>query len=202
MDQIKIGKFIAECRKKNKLTQMQLAEKLNITDRAVSKWENGKGMPDSSIMLDLCNELKISVNELLSGEVIKMEDYKKQAEENLLKMEKEREEKDRQLLNLEVVIGYFSSITFLILIFVASFVEMPSWLRLVLIVFGSIVFAVGVGKAIKIEQTAGYYECDKCHYKYVPEYSSVFWAMHMGRTRYMKCPHCQKRSWQKKIYSK
>ena len=113
MDQIKIGKFIAECRKKNKLTQMQLAEKLNITDRAISKWENGKGMPDSSIMLDLCNELKISVNELLSGEIIKMEDYKKQAEENLLKMEKEREEKDRQLLNLEVVIGYFSSITFL-----------------------------------------------------------------------------------------
>ena len=211
MDQIKIGKFIAECRKKNKLTQMQLAEKLNITDRAISKWENGKGMPDSSIMLDLCNELKISVNELLSGEVIKMEDYKKQAEENLLKMEKEREEKDRQLLNLEVVIGYFSSevvigyfssITFLILIFVASFVEMPSWLRLVLIVFGSIVFAVGVGKAIKIEQTAGYYECDKCHYKYVPEYSSVFWAMHMGRTRYMKCPKCNEKSWQKKVISK
>ena len=202
MDQIKIGKFIAECRKKNNLTQMQLAEKLNITDRAISKWENGKGMPDSSIMLDLCNELKISVNELLSGEVIKMEDYRKQAEENLLKMEKEREEKDRQLLNLEVVIGYFSSITFLILIFVASFVEMPSWLRLVLIVFGSIVFAVGVGKAIKIEQTAGYYECQKCHNKYIPTYSSVLWAMHMGRTRYMKCPKCNEKSWQKKVISK
>lgn len=174
MDQIKIGKFIAECRKKNNLTQMQLAEKLNITDRAISKWENGKSMPDSSIMLDLCNELKISVNELLSGEVIKMEDYRKQAEENLLKMEKEKEEKDKQLLNLEVVIGYFSSITFLILIFVASFVEMPTWLRLILIIFGSIVFAVGVSKGIKIEQTAGYYECAKCHYKYVPEYFSVF----------------------------
>ena len=73
MDQIKIGKFIAECRKKNNLTQMQLAEKLNITDRAISKWENGKTMPDSSIMLDLCKELKISVNELLSGEMICME---------------------------------------------------------------------------------------------------------------------------------
>ena len=112
MDQIKIGKFIAEQRKKNNLTQMQLAERLNIIDRAISKWENGKAMPDSSIMLDLCNELIISVNELLSGEVIKMEDYKKQAEENLLKMEKEREEKDKQLLNLEFVIGYFSSLTF------------------------------------------------------------------------------------------
>lgn len=70
MNQVKIGKFIAECRKKNNLTQMQLAEKLNITDRAISKWENGKAMPDSSIMLDLCAELKISVNELLRGEVL------------------------------------------------------------------------------------------------------------------------------------
>ena len=199
VDQIKIGKFIAECRKKNNLTQMQLAEKLNITDRAISKWENGKAMPDSSIMLDLCNELKISVNELLSGEVIKMDDYKKLAEDNLLKLEKE---KDKQLLNLEIVIGYFSSLTFLILIFVASFVEMPSWLRLLLILFGSIMFAIGVGKAIKIEQTAGYYECGECHHKYVPEYSSVFWAMHMGRTRYMKCPECGKKSWQKKVISK
>ena len=75
MNQIKIGKFIAECRKKNNLTQAQLAEKLNITDRAISKWENGKAMPDSSIMLELCEILKISVNELLSGEVIKMDTY-------------------------------------------------------------------------------------------------------------------------------
>ena len=202
MDQIKIGKFIAEQRKKNNFTQMQLAERLNITDRAISKWENGKAMPDSSIMLDLCNELKISVNELLSGEVIKMEDYKKQAEENLLKMEKEREEKDKQLLDLEIVIGYFSSLTFLILIFVASFVEMQLWIRIILIVFAFIVFAVGVNKAIKIEQTAGYYECDKCHYKYVPKYSSVLWSMHMGRTRYMKCPKCNEKSWQKKVISK
>ena len=61
MDQIKIWKFIAECRKKNNLTQMQLAEKLNITDRAISKWENGKALPDSSIMLDLCNEQLITI---------------------------------------------------------------------------------------------------------------------------------------------
>ena len=202
MNQVKIGKFIAECRKKNNLTQMQLAEKLNITDRAISKWENGKSMPDSSIMLDLCNELKISVNELLSGEVIKMEDYMKQAEENLLKIEKEKEEKDRQLLNLELVIGYFSLITFLILIFVASFVEMLLWIRIIMIVFASIVFVVGVSKAIKIEQIAGYYECDKCYYKYVPTYKSVLFSMHYGRTRYMKCPKCNEKSWQKKVISK
>ena len=202
MDQIKIGKFIANRRKNKNLTQAQLAEKLNITDRAISKWENGKSMPDSSIMLELCSILDISVNELLSGEVIEMDDYKKQAEENLLRLEKEKEEKDRQLLKLEVVIGYLSSITFLLLIFVASFVEMSVLLRIIVIVIGSIIFAVGISNALKIEQIAGYYECNKCHYKYVPNYSSVFWAMHMGRTRYMKCPKCNQKSWNKKVLNK
>ena len=70
MDQIKIGKFIAECRKNKNMTQAQLAEKVGVTDRAVSKWENGRSMPDSSIMLELCGELGITVNELLCGERI------------------------------------------------------------------------------------------------------------------------------------
>ena len=202
MDQIKIGRFISECRKKNNLTQMQLAEKLGITDRAISKWENGKAMPDSGIMLDLCNELKISVNELLSGEVIKMDNYNKKAEENLLEMKKQKEEADRKMLKLEWVIGYTASISFLILIFVASFVDMANWLRIVLIVIGLIIFFIGAHNALRIEQTAGYYECQKCHHKYVPSYKSVFFAMHTGRTRYMKCPECGKRSWNKKVLSK
>ena len=202
MDQVKIGKFIAECRKRNNLTQMQLAEKLNITDRAISKWENGKAMPDSSIMLDLCQELKINVNELLSGEVIKMDNYNEKAEELLIEMKKQKEEADKKMLQLEWVIGYMASLTFLTLVFVASYVEMANWLRIILIVFGAISFVVGMGHGIRIEQTAGYYECAKCHHKYVPEYKSVFWAMHMGRTRYMKCPKCGQKSWNKKVLSK
>ncbi|MBP3831859.1 MAG: helix-turn-helix transcriptional regulator [Clostridia bacterium] len=202
MDQVKIGKFIAECRKRNNLTQMQLAEKLNITDRAISKWENGKAMPDSSIMLDLCQELKINVNELLSGEVIKMDNYNEKAEELLIEMKKQKEEADKKMLQLEWVIGYMASLTFLTLVFVASYVEMANWLRIILIVFGAISFVVGMGHGIRIEQTAGYYECAKCHHKYVPEYKSVFWAMHMGRTRYMKCPQCGQKSWNKKVLSK
>ena len=99
MDQIKIGRFISECRTKNNLTQMQLAEKLGITDRAISKWENGKAMPDSGIMLDLCNELKISVNELLSGEVIEMDNYNKKAEENLLEMKNKKKRLTERCLN-------------------------------------------------------------------------------------------------------
>lgn len=100
MDQVKIGKFIAECRKSKSLTQMQLAEKLNITDRAVSKWETGKGMPDSSIMLDLCNELDISVNELLSGERIEMDNYNEKAEENFIGLRQSSERIERKLQNI------------------------------------------------------------------------------------------------------
>ena len=202
MDQIKIGKFIAECRKKNNLTQMQLAEKLNITDRAISKWENGKGMPDSSIMLDLCNELKISVNELLSGEVLEMNSYNEKLELNLIDMVKQKEQSDNRLLKMEIVIGVLASLVLFILIFVASFVEMADWLRILLIITGLIPFMIGILFAIRIEQTAGYYECQKCHHKYIPTYSSVLWAMHINRTRYMKCPKCSQRSWQKKVITK
>ena len=202
MNQIKIGKFIAECRKKNNLTQMQLAEKLNITDRAISKWENGKAMPDSGIMLDLCNELKISVNELLSGEVLEMNNYNEKVEQNLIEMVKQKEESDKRLLTMEIVIGVLISVVFLALIFIASFVQMEEWLRITLIITGFIPFVIMIPFAIRIEQTAGYYECDKCHHKYVPTYSSVLWAMHINRTRYMKCPKCNQRSWQKKVISK
>ena len=202
MDQIKIGKFIAECRKKQNLTQMQLAEKLNITDRAISKWENGKAMPDSSIMLDLCTELKINVNELLSGEVLKMDNYNEKLEQNLIDMVKQKEEADKKMLSLEIVIGYISSITFLTLIFVASFIEMQNWIRILLIAFGLITFIIGMCSCLKIEQTAGYYECPKCHHKYIPTYSNVLLSMHINRTRYMKCPKCNERSWQKKVIKK
>lgn len=202
MDQVKIGKFIAECRKKNNLTQMQLAEKLNITDRAVSKWETGKSMPDSSIMLELCNVLNISVNDLLNGEVVIMENYKEKTEELLLEMAKQKEESDKRLLSLEILIGVLSMIILLGFTFIASFVTMPDWLRIYLIVIGFAVCLVGIAYAIKIEQTAGYYECGKCHHRYVPEFSSVLWAPHINRTRYMRCPECNKKSWNKKVLSK
>lgn len=202
MNQVKIGKFIAECRKKNGLTQMQLAEKLNITDRAVSKWENGKAMPDSSIMLELCDELKISVNDLLSGEVVIMDNYNEKLENNLLEMVKEKEEADKRLLTFEIVIGVLSSIILFSLLFVASFVQMEEWLRILLIIIGFVPFLVGATYALKIEQVAGYYECAKCHHKYAPTFKSVFFAMHIGRTRFMKCPKCNKISWNKKVISK
>ena len=202
MDQVKIGKFIAECRKKANLTQMQLAEKLNITDRAISKWENGKSLPDSSIMLDLCDVLSISVNDLLCGEVVTMDNYNKELENNLLEMIKQKEQADKRLLSVEVFIGITATIALFALIFVAAFIQMETWLKISLIVFGFILFLAGCFYALRIEQVAGYYECKHCKYRYVPTYKAVNMAMHMGRTRYMRCPQCKKKSWQKKVLSK
>jgi len=202
MDQAKIGKFIAECRKNNNLTQMQLAEKLNITDRAISKWENGRSLPDSSIMLELCSILKISVNDLLCGEVVEVKNYNKILEDNLLEVIKQKEEADKRLLALEVLIGAFTVIIYFGIIFIASFIQMPDWLRVCLIIIGFILFFIGMTFSLKIEQTAGYYECGKCHHKYVPTFVSVVLAPHINRTRYLKCPECNKRSWSKKTISK
>ena len=199
MDQIKIGKFIQKERKKQRLTQSDLAEKLNVTDRAISKWENGNCLPDVGTMPELCEILNISINDLFSGEIVDMKDNEKKLEENLLEMAKLKEEKDKQLLALEYVIGFTASITFIILIFVASYIEMETWIRILLIVAGGIIFAFGAGNAIKIEQVAGYYECANCHHKYVPTYQSVLWAQHMGRTRKLKCPNCGKKTLNKKV---
>jgi transcriptional regulator with XRE-family HTH domain len=202
MDQVKIGKFIAACRKKENLTQLQLAEKLNITDRAVSKWETGKCLPDSAIMLDLCDVLKISVNDLLCGEVVTMENYNKEMENKLLEMVKEKERADKNLLSLEILVGAVSLIFMFALIVVASLAPIEEWLRVTLILIGFAPVLIATPFMLKIEQTAGYYECKECHHKYIPAYKSVFMSMHCGRTRYMKCPECGKKSWQKKVISK
>ena len=126
-------------------------------------------------------------------------DHHQKLEETLLEIARLKEEKDKQLLDLEVVIGVIATITFLILIFIACYFDMNYILRIVLIVIGSIIFAYGCGNAVKIEQVAGYYECKECHHKYVPTYNAVFFAMHRGRTRKMNCPKCNKKTWQKKV---
>ena len=202
MDQIKIGSFIAERRKLKSLTQAQLAEKLNITDRAVSKWERGRSLPDAAIMLELCEILDITVNDLLCGEVVVMEKYDKEMEKNLLEMAKEKEIADKHLLTVEIVMGVVSVGIMLGLCIFAAYAPMEEWLRIVLIIIGFIPILVLTPFMLRIEQTAGYYKCEKCGHAYVPKYKSVFLSMHKGRTRYMKCPKCNEKSWQKKVISK
>lgn len=201
MDQIKIGKFIISCRKKQKLTQEQLAEKLGISNRAISKWENGNCIPDASNMPKLCEILNITINDLFSGEVVDMKNNEKRLEQNLIEMATLKEQRDKELLTLEIVIVLLSVILLLSLVFVASFIEMANWIRILLIIVGFVPTMLGALIALKIEQISGYYECNICHYKYIPTYKSVLWAMHINRTRYMKCPKCNRHSWNKKVIS-
>ena len=203
MDQIKIGKLIAECRRQKQLTQAQLAERLNITDKAVSKWERGIALPDSSIMLEVCGILGISVNELLCGERIGMERYSEEMEKKLLEMVKEKEERDRQLLTMEWVIGILSLAILFIPILIGALAPIAEdWVRIVIVFSGFLPAFVGFFFALKIEQVAGYYMCGECGNRYVPSFRAVNLAPHMGRTRKMKCPKCGKKSWQKKVIGK
>ena len=202
MNQVKIGNFIAECRKSKNLTQMQLAEKLNITDRAISKWERGKGLPDSSIMLDLCKELGISVNELLSGEMIEMNDYDKKTEELLLQMAKKEEEQNRKLLVSMYVILFTGMAFFLLTVLLAVNFIPDEPTQVLVILISTVIFLIAGFISLKFEVDAGYYECRKCHHKFVPTYKHALGAMHMGTTRYLKCPECNKKSWSKKVMSK
>ena len=204
MDQIKIGKFIASCRKEKGMTQADLAEKLGITDRAVSKWETGKSMPDSGIMLELCDLLEINVNELLSGEHITMENYNTKSEELILDLQSENENYAKRLLHTEVYIVVLGIAACLIMAIAGSIIAQKNGegdpLAVALIVGGCVILVVAAFIGIGIEVKTGYYKCAECGHIYKP--SSFFktsFAPHMNTTRYLKCPACGKRSWQKKV---
>ena len=199
MDQLKIGKFIAECRKQKNLTQMQLAEKLGITDKAISKWERGIAMPDTSIMLELCDILGISVNELLSGEKINMENNNQKNEQLLLDMAKELEKKSKTIWNAMWIIMTVSVLGLIgglaIIIFL---VPKGPWM-LVAIISLVVVFFIPCLYALKLEVSVGAYKCKNCGYEIVPTYKQALNAMHRGTTRYLKCPKCNERTWCKKV---
>ena len=202
MNQIKIGRFIAECRKKANLTQMQLAEKLGITDKAISKWERGVAMPDTSIMLNLCDILGISVNELLNGEIIYMENSNQKNEQLLLDMAKELEKKNKVIWTSMWAIMIVSITALLAGIFAVRFLIPEGVWQLVAVLGLCVVFLIPCFYALKLEVSVGAYKCKNCGHEIVPTYKQALNAMHMGTTRYLKCPECNKRTWCKKVLKK
>ena len=202
MDQLKIGKFIAECRKQKNLTQMQLAEKLGITDKAISKWERGIAMPDSSIMLELCDILGISVNELLSGEKVNMENNNQKNEQLLLDMAKELEKKNKTIWSSMWVIMIVSITALIAGILIAGLLIPEGVWQLVVILGLCVVFLIPCFYALKLEVSVGAYKCKNCGHEIVPTYTQALNAMHRGTTRYLKCPKCEKRTWCKKVLKK
>lgn len=199
MDQEKIGTFIAACRKEAGYTQAVLGEKLGVTDRAVSKWETGRSLPDPSLMLPLCGLLGITVNELLTGKRIAMEDYRQKAEENLLALKQQEIRNSRKLLNLELFIGTITTVSCLIMVFAACFATQIWGWRIGLLAAALVLMAAGIAVAVKLEREAGYYECPHCRARYVPTLKAVVFAPHRGRSRKMKCPYCGNKGYHKKV---
>ena len=203
MDLIKIGRFIADCRKKKNITQEQLAEKLYITDRAVSKWERGLSLPDADKMLDLCNILDINVNELLNGEKINMKEYEKKTNELLVELAKQEEIKNKKMITDMYVLAITTVVFYIGITLLAAYTLGEGTLFGIIVVISTIILIVVALYAFKLEIDAGYYECRKCYHRYVPNsYFKVMISPHINTTRYLKCPKCGKRSWAKKVMSK
>ena len=199
MDQIKIGKFIAECRKKQNLTQAQLAEKLDITDRAISKWETGKAMPDSDIMLDLCDILGIKVNELLCGEMIEIEHKDEQLNELIFQMAKNEERYHKRLLHSAYVIIATSLTALICLMSLISLLIPECGFQEFLIIVSVILFIIPCMIALKFKAETGYYECKNCQHMFVPNYKEIAVLMQTPTRRLLKCTKCGKWTWCKKL---
>ena len=203
MNLIKIGQFIADCRKKKNITQQELAEKLLITDRAVSKWGRVLSLPDADKMLDLCNILDINVNELLNGEKINMKDYEKKHEKLLVELAKQEELNNKKMI-IDMYVLCITTIVFYIgITLLAAYALGEGTLFGIIVAISTIILVIVALYAFKLEIKAGYYECKKCHHRYVPNsYWKVMFSPHLDTTRYLKCPKCGKRSWSKKVMSK
>jgi transcriptional regulator with XRE-family HTH domain/DNA-directed RNA polymerase subunit RPC12/RpoP len=194
MNQIKTGAFIAQMRKEQSMTQRELADRLCISDKTVSKWETGKGLPEVALMLPLCEVLHITVNELLSGERLTAAEYQQKAEENMMDLVKEKEESKRNII-LSVVVALITLLASLTLIIVAGYLEMETWVRVLLIGIGLVVMAGGLAVAAALEMKAGTFECRHCKTRFVPTAGAYIAGPHTITTRYLKCPHCGKKSY-------
>lgn len=193
MNQIKIGKFIAETRKAQGMTQKQLAEALSISDKTVSKWECGKGLPEVSLMLPLCGTLRITVNDLLTGARVSEIDYQRKAEENMMNLIRENEE-NKERMTLSIICGIVTVIAVCSLVVIAAYIEMPVIVRILLIVFALATAVAGIGAAARLEAKAGYYECPHCKALFVPTMSEYVKGYHTLTKRKLICPECGKKS--------
>ena len=152
MEQEKIGKFIASCRKEQGFTQAVLAEKLGITDRAVSKWETGRSLPDAAIMPELCDLLKINLSELFSGERIAMENYKETSDALLLEMKKQEESSNKRILHLEKLLITMTIVVSLTMIFVGCYLMKAHLaLGIALLAFGAAIVFFTCFVGVRIE---------------------------------------------------
>ncbi len=202
MDQIKTGKFIASERKNKNMTQRQLADKLMISDKTVSKWECGNGMPEVSLMLPLCEILEINVNELLSGERLEEKEYQKKAEENMVELMREKQESKHKII-VGVIAAFMGISTLLVCVLVTGyFDEIDKLYKVLITIFGIVNMILGLGIAVWSEMSCGAFECTKCGKKFVPTTGAYLAGPHTITRRKLKCPHCGVKNYCKRTLTK
>lgn len=201
MDQIKIGRFIAKERKNKDYTQKQLADILGISDKTISKWERGNGFPEVSLLLPLCKELDISVNELLTGERVSEDDYQKKAEENMMNLVRETQESKKKIILSVMVAGLMIAAALPLFIISDTFV-METWLRFVLMGIGMFIIIAGIAIACILDRDAGAFECPECHERFVPEMRAYIMAPHTITKRKLHCPKCGSKKYCKHVLTK
>lgn len=189
MDQIKIGKFIAQERKNKGYTQRQLADILGISDKTISKWECGNGFPEASLLLPLCEELDMSVNELLIGERISENDYRQKAEETMMNLVKEAQESKKKII-LSAMIAALVIVAAVPLFIISSAFIMKIWQRFILIGIGLFIIITGIAIACILDRDAGAFECPECHERFVPEMQAYIMGPHTLTRRKLRCPNC------------
>lgn len=194
MDNKTIGAFICKCRKSKNLTQAQLAQKLEVSEKTISKWECGNGMPDVSLMLPLCKILEINCNELLCGKRLEEDEYKQNAENNLTTLLKQNKENKKKIW-IAVAVVLVTMLSAFALIAVASYLEISVVLRIVLLVLAFVVLGTGIAIACVLDRDAGVFVCPNCHHKFTPTMSAYVAGPHTITKRKLKCPNCGKISY-------
>lgn len=201
MDQVKIGKFIKSLRKEKGYTQDQLACKLLVSPKTISKWECGNGIPEVSLMMSLCSELGITVNELLSGCRLKETEYKNKAEENLVLTLIEKKN-NKQLLIIQIILGFTIIASVVALVMLASLLSITIALRIVLIVLSIVIMIVGISCLCILDVHTGYFKCPVCDKTFVPTIKEYIMSVHTFSKRKLICPHCKSKQWCKKVTTK
>ena len=189
MEPTRIGRFIAERRKALGLTQRQLAEQLSVSDKAVSKWETGRGLPDVLLMPPLCAALGITVNDLLSGERVGEGDYRKKAEENMMELMRENAE-NRQRLLQSIACGGVTVVAVCALVALAAFLPLPALARVALLLLAMATGVAGIWAAATLDVRAGWFECPHCKELFVPPMADYVKGCHTFTKRRLTCPRC------------
>lgn len=201
MDLIRTGRLIAGERKRKGFTQRQLADVLGISDKTVSKWERGNGFPDVSLLLPLCGELELTVNELLAGERVAEEDYKKKAEENMVNLVREAQESKKKIV-LSVLVAVLMLLAAVPLFVLAGMLDLAVWARCVLVGIGLVQIVLGIIIACVLDREAGAFECPECGERFVPSMGEYVMGPHTITKRKLRCPKCGARRYCKKVLTK